>query len=246
MQLNPKLIKTNFEKSMEKYDDNALVQQLMAEKLVCAVVDTAGADFGNILELGSGTGLLTKQLTSSVAYKKYYANDIVEKSKTYLTSIIPDCNFICGNAQKIKPSIKMDLLISNAMFQWFSNLDKVLDDYRMLLNPGGIIAFSTFSPDNFKEIKSLTGLTLEYKSVESIREILEKNYEVLFIENFDYKLNFGNPLEILAHMKNTGVNSLNTKHWGVVEVKEFCDKYKEAYPDLTLTYSPIISVAKKK
>lgn len=246
MQLNPKLIKTQFEKSMDKYDDNALVQQLMAEKLVGALIANAGADFGNILELGCGTGLLTKLLASSVAYKKYYANDIVEKSKTYLSSIIPDCNFMCGNAKKIKPSAKMDLLISNAMFQWFSNLDKVLDDYKILLNPGGTIAFSTFSPDNFKEIKSLTGLTLKYKPLEDIKRFLEKNYELLYLEKFDYKLNFKSALEILAHMKHTGVNSLGTKHWGVVEVKEFCDKYKQAYPDLSLTYSPIICIAKKK
>lgn len=246
MQLNPKLIKKQFEKSMDKYDENALVQQLMAEKLVCALVNTAGNTFGNILELGCGTGLLTKQLSVAVTYKKYYANDLVEKSKTCAVSIIPDCNFICGNAQKIKPSAKMDLLISNAMFQWFSNLDKVLEYYRTILNPDGIIAFSTFSPDNFREIKSITGLTLEYKHEAEIRRILEKNFEIIHLEKFDYKLNFSNPLEILAHMKYTGVNSLGTKHWGVIEVKEFCDKYKKDYPDLTLTYSPIICIAKKK
>lgn len=246
MQLNPKLIKNQFEKSMDKYNENAVVQKLMAEKLVRAILEKSGSNYDNILELGSGTGLLTKQLVSSVTYKKYYANDLVEKSKNYLASIVPDCNFICGNAQKIKLSAKMDLLISNAMFQWFANLDKVLEDYRTFLNKGGIIAFTTFSPDNFKEIKSITGLTLEYKSEEEICRILEKYYEILHLQNFDYKLTFNNPLEILAHMKHTGVNSLGTKHWGVKEVKVFCDKYKNAYPDLSLTYSPIIVAAKKK
>ena len=57
MQLNPKLIKTQFEKSMAKYDENALVQQLMAEKLVKALINCAGNNFANILELGAGTGL---------------------------------------------------------------------------------------------------------------------------------------------------------------------------------------------
>ncbi len=245
MQLNPKLIKTQFEKSMAKYDENALVQQLMAEKLVKALINCAGKNFANILELGAGTGLLTKQLTGCVNYKKYYANDLVEKSGSYLKSIVSDCKFICGNAQKIKTSSKMDLIISNAMFQWFSNLEKVLGHYRTILNPAGTIAFSTFAPDNFKEIKSLTGLALDYKEPDEIRSILEKNYKVLYLEKFDYKLNFTTPLEILAHMKHTGVNSLGAKHWGILEVKDFCDKYKSLYPDLTLTYSPVIVVAEK-
>ena len=34
MQINPKLIKNQFEKSMDKYNQNAVVQQITAEKLV--------------------------------------------------------------------------------------------------------------------------------------------------------------------------------------------------------------------
>lgn len=246
MQLNPKLIKKQFEKSMSKYDENAVVQKLMAEKLITSLTAAAGSNFDRILEAGAGTGLLTKQIAASLTFQKYYANDIVEKSGNYLKSILPDCNFICGNAQKIKPPVKMDLIISNAMFQWFSNPDKVLSYYRTLLNPSGIIAFSTFSPDNFKEIKTVCNLGLDYKEPDEIRSILEKNYKVLHLEKFDCRLNFTSPLEVLAHMKNTGVNSLCTKHWGIIEVKEFCEKYKKLYPDLTLTYSPIIIVAEKK
>ena len=246
MQLNPKLVKKQFEKSMPEYDKNAVVQKLMAEKLISSLTAAAGSNFDNILEAGAGTGLLTKQTAARLTFKKYYANDIVEKAENYLKSILSDCIFICGNAQKIKPPVKMDLIISNAMFQWFSNPDKVLAYYRTLLNPSGIIAFSTFSPDNFKEIKNVCNLALDYKEPDEIRSILEKNYNVLHLEKFECKLNFTNPLEVLAHMKNTGVNSLCTKHWWIIDVKEFCEKYKKFYPDLTLTYSPIIIVAEKK
>lgn len=242
MQLNPKLIKNKFKKSMDKYDENALVQKVMAEKLIGSLKENS---YDKILELGCGTGLLTRQAAEKLSFKKYYVNDIVEKSKFYIDKIIPENIFICGNAQKIKLPVKVDLIISNAMFQWFNNLDRVLEYYYTLLNKGGTIAFTTFSPENFSEIKSVTGIGLDYKTVDEIREILEKNFEVIHLENFDYTLHFKNPLEILAHMKNTGVNSLTEQRWGVKEVKEFCDKYREKYPDLPLTYSPIIAVCKK-
>lgn len=243
MQTNPKLIKNQFKKSLDKYEENAIVQSVMADKLIERLPQN---EFTKVLELGCGSGLLTKKLVASISYKKYYANDIVEKSKVYMDKILKDYIFLCGNAQRLQVNDKFNLIISNAMFQWFSDLEKALDYYKCLLNPDGIIAFTTFSPNNFKEIKSLTGLTLEYKNEDELREILNKNFEIKYFEKFDYTMNFNNPLEILAHMKNTGVNAVSTKQWGIKEVKDFCDRYKETYPNLSLTYSPIIVVAKCK
>lgn len=244
MQINPKLIKTQFEKSLDTYNQNALVQKIMAEKLIEELTKIK-KDFTNILELGSGAGLLTKELVKKINFQTYSANDLVEKSKNFVNDIIPNMTFYCGNAQKIKPSKKMDLIISNAMFQWFNDLDKISLNYKNILNTDGILAFSTFSKENFKEIKNLTGLSLEYKSLDEITKIFEKNYKILHSEEFTYKMKFSNPLELLAHMKNTGVNSLTAKHWTFKEVKEFCDNYKNTYPEITLTYSPIIFICQK-
>lgn len=243
MQINPKTLKNKFRKSMDKYDENAFVQRITAEKLVSSL---SQKKFDKILEIGCGTGILTKQIEQNLVFQKYFANDIVEKSKNYIDGIISENTFVCGNAQKIKLPYKVDLIISNAVFQWFENLDKVLEYYSSLLKIDGIIAFSTFSPENFLEIREVTGLTLNYKNIDELKEIVEKNFEIIHIEKFNYKMNFSTPLQILAHMKNTGVNSLTEKHWGIKNVKEFCDKYREKFPELSLTYAPIIVVAKKK
>ena len=228
---------------MDKYDENAFVQRITAEKLVSSL---SQKKFDKILEIGCGTGILTKQIEQNLVFRKYFANDIVEKSKNYIDGIISENTFVCGNAQKIKLPHKVDLIISNAVFQWFENLDKVLEYYSSLLKIDGIIAVSTFSPENFLEIREVTGLTLNYKNIDELKEIVEKNFEIIHIEKFNYKMNFSTPLQILAHMKNTGVNSLTEKHWGIKNVKEFCDKYREKFPELSLTYAPIIVVAKKK
>lgn len=244
MQINPKLIKNQFEKSMDKYNQNAVVQQITAEKLVAELAKIK-KEFSNILELGSGTGLLTKEVVKKISFKSYCANDLIDKSQKYLKDILPEFTFICGNAQRIKPAKKMDLIISNAMFQWFKDLEKVSISYKNILNKDGILAFSTFSPENFHEIKELTGLSLEYKPIDEIINIFAKNYEILHTEEFKHTLTFSNPLELLAHMKSTGVNSLTSQHWTFKEVKEFCDNYKAKYPQIALTYSPIIVICRK-
>ena len=190
--------------------------------------------------------MLTRKLIQKVRFDKYYANDIVEKSKVYIDKILQDYVFLGGNALRLQVNGKFNLIISNALFQWFDNLEKSLDYFKTFLNKDGIIAFTTFSPDNYKEINVLTGLTLEYKSIDEIREILDKNFEIKYLENFEYTMHFQNPLEVLVHMKNTGVNALSSKPLGIKDIKIFCDNYKASFPDLTLTYSPIIAVARLK
>ena len=245
MQVNSKIIKKQFEKSFETYDQNAIVQQLMAKKLVSALIET-GSNFDTVLELGCGTGILTRELINSITFKTFLANDLVEKSKIYIDKIIPNTKFYLGNAIKIKPSQKLDLVVSNAMFQWFNNLENVSSHCKNILNKDGILAFSTFSAGNYKEIEELSGLSLSYKSFDEIKNIFEKDFEILHSEEFTKTLQFSSPLELLAHMKTTGVNSLTAQHWTFKEVKNFCDNYKEKFPDITLTYSPVIVVCRKK
>lgn len=243
MQVNPKLIKNQFEKSIDKYLENADVQKIMAKKLVENLVDIR-RDFTNVLELGCGAGILTEQLFQNISYKSYFANDLVAKSEKYVKKFIPDVRFYCGNAQRIKPSRKMDLIVSNAMFQWFDNPEKVCNYYKTLLEKDGILAFTSFGEGNYKEIKDLTGLSLRYRTFDEMNKILSENYEVLYSEQFSYVMRFENPLQLLTHMKNTGVNSLSSRHWTFKEVKSFCDKYAEKYPLITLSYAPFVFICR--
>ncbi|MBE7712300.1 MAG: malonyl-ACP O-methyltransferase BioC [Cyanobacteria bacterium SIG26] len=244
MSVDLKNVKKQFEKSMNDYDKNALVQDLMASKMIIEL-SKISSEFDNILELGAGTGLLTKRICSSLVYKNFYANDLVEKSKMYVSRYVSDVNFLCGNALKIKPQKKMDLIVSNAMFQWFDNLEKALEIIRGSLKKEGILAFSTFGPSNYKQLAEITGLKLKYQTKSEIEETLVKlGFEVLYCEEFYETLQFNSALELLAHMKHTGVNSLSEKTWTVKKVKDFCDKFNKKYKKVELTYAPIIVVCK--
>ena len=244
MPIDFKQVKKQFEKSMTDYDKNAVVQELMASKMMKELLQISNS-YENILEIGTGTGVLTRHISNNCRYKRYYGNDIVEKSKNYIKKIIPNADFIYGNAMKIKTDKKFDLIISNAVFQWFENIEKFFNMLKCSMTNEGIIAFSTFSPENFHEITELTGLSLQYKSRKEIEEILtSQGFEIIYSEEFQEQIEFNTPLELLAHMKKTGVNSLSDKTWTVKHIKAFCDEYSKKYPKPVLTYSPIIIIAK--
>ena len=244
MPVDFKHVKKQFEKNMADYDNNAVVQELMASKMMGELCKIS-PEYENILEIGTGTGLLTKYIVRNLKYKHYYGNDIVEKSKEYVKKVIPQADFIYGNAMKIKRDRKFDLIISNAVFQWFENFEKLLNILSCMMMPDGIIAFSTFSPENFQEISNVSGLSLNYKSKEELVCILSKlGFEVLYADGFCKELKFNNPLEMLVHLKKTGVNSLSDKIWSLKHIKGFCEKYNEKYPQTVLTYSPIVIIAR--
>lgn len=243
MQPNTKTIKHQFKKSIDKYNENAIIQKQIAEILINKLPDKKYID---ILEIGAGSGLLTEQISKHCSFENYYANDLVEKSEIYIKKFIPNCKFTSGDFRKIKFNAKFDLIAANAVFQWYENLEKIFEQCRQLLKPNGILAFSTFSPENYKEIKTLTGLSLNYKTQDEIIQILNKNFKIIDTETYLKTIHFDNPLKILAHMKNTGVNSLSDKPMNIKDIKHFCEQYKNSYPNCELTYSPIIVIAELK
>lgn len=245
MQVNPKILKQKFENSMPKYDDNAIVQKEMAQILIEKLVEEVGNEFQNVLELGCGTGILTSFILEKINYKRLACNDIIKKSSHYLEKLGADFEFIDGNSSRIKPSFSPNLIISNAMFQWYSSLNEPLEHFSRLLDKNGVLAFSSFSKNNFKEIKDAMGLSLSYLLLDEILEIVSKNYDIIAAFEFERVLEFTNPLELLAHLKNTGVNSLNSKKMTFNEVKMFCEKISSADGVCSLTYNPMIIIARK-
>lgn len=245
MQIDLKTVKKTFAKSIEKYPQNAVVQKIMAHNLVEKIIALAPKPT-SILEVGAGAGILSEQLAKHIYFEKFYANDLTEKSEKFVKKYIPTSKFFAGDFRRINFGAKFDLIASNAVFQWFDNPEKILNKCYTMLNSNGILAFTTFNRENFYELKNLTGLTLDYNNMEEWISLLEKqNFKVLYKNSFEHVLNFVNPLEILTHLKNTGVNSLAEKPLSVTEVKKLCDNYRQTYPELTLTYKPIVFIAQK-
>ncbi len=197
--------------------------RIMAKKLACALADIRN-EFDTVLEIGAGTGLLTRELAARIKFKNYIANDLSEKSRQYLNEILPAYTFLPGNACEI--SAEADLIVSNACLQW-------IEDWNCLPY-APMLAFTTFLPGNLSEITDLTGLSLNYKTTDEIKNTFDK---ILYWEEFEHELNFSSPQELLAHLKHTGVNSL--AKWSFAQVKDFCRRCKTP----RLTYRPLVIIA---
>ena len=248
--IDKNLVKDKFLNSIETYDSNAIVQKEMAIKLLDFVIENSGSKFNHVLEIGSGTGLLTQEIVDKIEFRKLVTNDLASDYKGIIRSIVLniDYKYIEADAETtIDFPENNDLLISNATFQWFNNLNNFLIQSQNLLKPNGIIAFTSFGADNFKEIKSIYNNGLEYLPLEKILENTGKYYEIIYTHSYNKQIFFNDPFEVLKHIKNTGVNGIikNNK----IKLKEFFEIYKRDFTEkqgVSLTYNPLFIVLRKK
>ena len=234
--MNKELIKQRFEKSLKTYNDNAIVQKQMAGELI-SMLDKK--TYPKLLEIGCGTGILTEILTKRINFQSYKANDIVKKCGEYIKNINPKIDFVYCEAEQIARENQVyDLIISNAAFQWIENLENLLPMLMNRLNSGGTLIFSTFGEDNFKEIYQACGMSLKYYSDEDWRQIL-KNFHYIFKKE-EIVLSFKTPLEVLKHLKYTGVNSISNMAWTKTDMFKFEKAYNNCCNNKpTLTYNPV-------
>ena len=233
--INKDLIKQRFSKNLCHYDNNAFIQKKMVEKLISLLPKQK---YNNILEIGCGTGLLTKKIIDNVEFEYYEANDIVFECQKYIESIDSKIKFIpCDMEEYIKNTTrKYDLIISNASFQWIENLEKFLTQITSKLSDDGVLLFSTFGEKNYKELFDITQKGLNYVSKNDILKMVPKAK----IEEEILQLEFQEPIEVLKHLKLTGVNALEKVFWTKKNLQNFSNKYKEICQNkLYLTYNPI-------
>ena len=234
--MNKNLIKKRFEKGLTTYNENAVVQKIMAKNLVELM---GGRKYKNILELGCGTGILTKEVIKSFGFENYVAVDLVDGCEDYIKKISSKIEFIAEDIEKFSTNEKFDLIISNASFQWLDNLPALVEKVRKILDENGAFLFTLFGKENYSEMNNFIEKSPSYYSAEDLRKILS-DFKNLRIKDEKQILEFSAPTEVLYHIKNTGVNALSQTRWTKSDLLNFEQNYpKNSEGFYQLTYNPI-------
>lgn len=236
--INKALVKKRFSKSLKTYEDNAVIQKIMAKKLIELLVLK---EYNSIFEIGCATGILTKEIKKNLTFKEYIANDIVEKSQEYINKIIYPNIFLGGDIEEVELNKKYNLIISNASLQWCNDIEKVLEKLINSLEENGTLAISIFGDNNLKEIKDIFHLENNTYSLNKLKESLAK-YKLITFEEEEIKIEFENPIMVLKHLKLTGVNAIKEVVLSKKKLQEFEEEYTKKYQNngkVILTYNPV-------
>ena len=253
--MNKDLIKSRFEKSLNTYEIQADVQFKIAQILSEKIQFYLPNECNSLLEIGCGTGFLTRHLLSKVNVKQLYLNDLVDLS-SYLDQIVGDIVydtevfFQDGDAESIGFPTQLQAVVSASSIQWFSDLPMFFNKVKIALEPNGFFVFNTFGPNNLKEIKSLMGVGLNYFPSEILIRILEPEFEILEMWEEDHVQLFDSPRLVLKHLKETGVTATrNDFRWTKSKLLSFEEKYWQEFSKenkVTLTWQVYYFVCKNK
>lgn len=247
--VDKELIKKRFRKNLSTYDQNATLQKQMTDILLSHLIEHKSNNFNKCMEIGCGSGFLTEKILEKLVFEELFANDIVENSLNQTRIFSNKLKNLYGDCENIIFPSDLDLVISNATFQWIQDFPSLCNKIYSSLNSNGAFVFSTFGKENLYQIKTITGKSLNYYEKSEVENILSKNFKILYSHSETLNLEFDSAQDILNHLKLCGVNSLEIVKWTKNDLKNFGDKYNKLFKNneskLILTYNPMYFICAK-
>lgn len=246
--IDKRLLKLRFSRHLAEYEREALFQQHISEVLHEKWMLADYRKYSAILEIGCGTGFLTKLYMGNLAPKKLVLNDLCNIPDGLRENLPSGCCFAQGDAEELDlGGEKFDYIVSSSAIQWFENIRSFFRKVYDMLKDDGILVISTFGRKNMNEVTDITGVTLSYHNAKSYRTMLESNFEILHISEECEQSYFNTPLDVLKHLKSTGVNSITANcRWTKARMDDFVKRYPKTDKGYPLTYNPIYIIARKK
>ncbi|RHJ92603.1 malonyl-[acyl-carrier protein] O-methyltransferase BioC [Bacteroides sp. AM07-16] len=248
--IEPPLIRQRFARALPSYDNHAIAQQQITAE-AAAMLQRTPRPFARCLEIGCGSGGFTHLLQQMLPEADWTLNDLCPESLSAAALHCPhSAHLVTGDAESAELGTGYDLIASTSAFQWFRRPQGFVRKLAAMQPPGGTLLFTTFLPGNLQEVKEITGRGLTYPSAGQWKEWLAHSYRIEVCRDETIRLLFGNPLEVLRHLKYTGVTATGTGQWTRGMQADFISRYNKQFSTgdgrVTLTYRPLYIQATRR
>ena len=253
MSMDTALIRQRFCAASATYDAEAQAQAQIADRLWALAAPHLAAGAA-VLEIGAGTGMLTRRILDSqprsLMVNDLYISPQVQALVGQFVQKHPGV-VLCreGDAEQLEFGGPFDAVLSASTVQWFEDIAAFFARCAGMLPKGGLLAFSSFLPGNLQEVAELTGVGLAYATAAELQSCLARHFDLLAMEQGDMPLHFASPRDVLLHLRRTGVTGIRSVVWGKNSYKNFVAHYTARYgteKGVRLTYRPVYVIAASK
>lgn len=175
---NPEDVKKRFNSAAQTYDSVAVMQRESADRLFerLEIIKIAPTE---VLDLGAGTGYCTNKLSQLYPAAKIFAVDPAEKMLSKINAA-DNVKTLCASAEKLPlEDNSVDLVFSNMMIHWSTDVAQVFKEIQRVLRPGGVLLFTTLGPDTLRELRSSWAAVDDYNHVHHFYDLHDIGDELL-------------------------------------------------------------------
>jgi malonyl-CoA O-methyltransferase len=146
-----------FERAAARYDEVAVLQREIGRRML-ERLDYVRLEPRVVLDAGCGTATTTAELARRYPQAEIVALDFAEGMLRHASGQggwmrVPQ--WVCGDVEALPlASQSVDLVYSNAVLQWSTDLARTFAELLRVLRPGGLLTFSTFGPDTLRELRA--------------------------------------------------------------------------------------------
>ncbi|MFV0435892.1 MAG: methyltransferase domain-containing protein [Desulfopila sp.] len=246
-------MRDRFRRSIESYDDAALVQKATGDELIAQMTLYPEIRYRRVLEVGCCTGSMTRTLCSTHPVVWLWVNDLVpeccQRTVARVGSLLDTVVPLAGDIEAVDLPEDLDLIVSSSTLQWLRDLPTTLTKFAEALGEKGFLAFTLFGPGTMRQIAELIGVELEYVPVERLAEMLGARFRIRTMRTKTSTLYFDSPLAVLRHIQVTGVGGVGGYRWTPNRLRTFAGDYLRRFGTtrgVPLDYVAITVIADKR
>lgn len=233
-------VKQHFSRAAQSYEAAAALQKEVESRLL-EHADYLPKPPQRILDLGSGpgraSGLLKKRWPKADVVAMDLALPMLRQTAKHSRFWRP-IKRVCGNAMQLPfKDGSFDFVYSNLCLQWVHPLPSALKEIRRVLQPEGMLSFSTFGPDTLLELREaylaigdLPSIS-PFAAIQQIGDGLQSggfSKNVLDRENFT--MSYASLRELMKELHAIGATDARADRKRGLMGKNRWQRLKDAYP----------------
>jgi len=232
-------LRASFERASGSYEAAASLQARVAAELLQRL-ELLRFSPGVVLDLGSGTGRITRELKRRYPRARVIALDIapgmLREARRHQR---PWRRFdrVCGDALRLPlRDGSIDLIFSNLMLQWCEPLAAALSEARRVLAPGGFLSFSTFGPATLYELRTAWAEADGYNHVNHFPDMHEVGDGLVraglmepVLDADRFELGYPDVLTLMRDLKAIGAHNVTAGRPRALAGRERLTRVQRAY-----------------